>query len=105
LPTGRGPEVDPDWKAVPAPAAAVVRHRPDSAAAADSGAQVVESPAAEVVAEEDAVEAADLGARQAVWAAAVADAVGAAATADASSNRGAHTTGDLHSSAPNSRRD
>jgi hypothetical protein len=102
-------EVDPDWEAVPAqascPAAAVAHHRPGSAAAADSGAQAAELPAAGVVEEAGADVAADLGAPRAAWAAAVADAVGAAAAADASSNRGAHTKGGPHSSVPNSRRD
>jgi hypothetical protein len=44
------------------------------AAAADSGAQAVESPAAEVEAEGGADGAADSDALQAVWVAAVADA-------------------------------
>jgi hypothetical protein len=75
----------------------------DSAAAADSGGRgSVELPAAAVGAA-GAVVAADLDAQQAAWAAVVAADV--AAEADASSNRGAHTKGDPHSSVPNSRRD
>jgi hypothetical protein len=74
-------------------------------AAADSGAQAVVLPAAGVVEEAGADAAADLDAQPAAWAGAVAAAVDAAAVADASSNRGAHTKGDLHSSVPNSRRD
>jgi hypothetical protein len=57
------------------------------------------------VAEEDADAAADLGAQQAVWVASAADAAYAEEAADASNSRGARTTGDLHRSVPNSRRD
>jgi hypothetical protein len=73
LEVGPGWKVDPDWQAVPARAlepvacraAVVARHYPGSAAAADSGAQALESPAAEAVAEGGADGAADLGAQQA----------------------------------------
>jgi hypothetical protein len=76
----------------------------DSAAAADSGGPgSVESPAAAVLAAAGADVAADLDARQVVWAAVVA--ADEAASADASSNRGAHTKGDPDNSVPNNRRD
>jgi hypothetical protein len=107
---------DPDLKAGPVPASVPVSYPAvsaasrgqaaclDSAAAADSGGPgSVESPAAAVLAAAGADVAADLDARQAVWAAVVA--ADEAASADASSNRGAHTKGDSDNSVPNNRRD
>jgi hypothetical protein len=82
----------------------VARRYPGSAAAADSGALAVGSQAAAVVAEGGVDAAADLAAQRAVWVAAAADAAYAEEAGDASSSRGAHTTGDPHSIAPNSRR-
>jgi hypothetical protein len=76
------------------------------AAAADSGGRgSVESPAAGDVAAAGAAVGADLDALRAAWVARARVAVDAAAAAGASSNRGAHTKDDPHSSDPNSRRD
>jgi hypothetical protein len=112
---------DPDQRAGPVPALAPVSYPAasaacrdlgvsqgraacrDLAAAADSGGRAsVESPAAGVVAAGADV-AADLDGQRAAWAAVVA--ADAAAAADASSNRGARTMDDPHSSDPNSRQD
>jgi hypothetical protein len=106
-------QADPDWRAdrervsasVSCPAAAVDRHCRGWAAAADSGAQADESPAAAVAEAAGADAAADWDAPLAASASVVADAADGAAAAGASSSRGAHTKGVPRSSVPSNRRD